>query len=114
MQWQMKLNPEKCVTLRCTRSLHHIRINKQPLQVVDQYTYLEVRLHNSMTWSRHIQDSVNKATKMLNFVRRTLYQGDPEVKATAYSTLVRPTLEYATEVWDPHQQYLINSIEMVQ
>ena len=21
MQWQMKLNPEKCVTLRCTRSL---------------------------------------------------------------------------------------------
>ena len=39
---------------------------------------------------------------------------DPEVKATTYSTLVQPTLEYATMVWDPHQQYLINSIEMVQ
>ena len=57
-----------------------------------------------------------KATKMLNFVKRTLYQCtcDAKVKATAYSTLVRPTLEYATVVWDPYQQYLINSIEMVQ
>ena len=51
---------------------------------------------------------------MLNFIKRTLYQSDPEVKATAYSTLVRPTLEYVTVVWDPHQQYLINNIEMVQ
>ena len=70
-----------------------------------------------MTWSHHIQAITNKATKMLNFVTRTLYQCDPEVKATAYSTLVRPTLEYATVVWDPvnpHQKYLINSIEMVQ
>ena len=30
--------------------------------------------------------------------------------ATAYSTLVRHTLEYATIVWDPYQQYLINNI----
>ena len=51
---------------------------------------------------------------MLKFVKRTLYQCDPEVKATAYSTLVQPTLEYVTVVWDPHQQYFINSIEMVQ
>ena len=67
-----------------------------------------------MTWSYHIQAIVNKATKMLNFVKRTLYQRGPEVKATTYSTLVRPTLEYTTVVRDPHQQYLISSIEMVQ
>ena len=51
---------------------------------------------------------------MLNFVTRTLYQCDPEVKATAYSTIVRPTIEYTTVAWDLHQQYLINSIEMIQ
>ena len=64
----------------------------------------------------HIKAIVNKAIsyKMLNFVKRMLYHCDPEVKATAYSTLVRPSLEYATMVWYPHQQYLINSIEMVQ
>ena len=36
------------------------------------------------------------------------------MKATAYSTLVCPILEYATVVWDRYQQYLINNIEMVQ
>ena len=36
------------------------------------------------------------------------------VKETAYITLVRPILEYANVVWDPHQQYLINDIEMIQ
>ena len=51
---------------------------------------------------------------MLNFAKRTLYKCDTKVKATAYSTLVRPILEYATVVWDPYQQYLVNNIEMVQ
>ena len=77
---------------------------------MDQYTYLGVRLHGSMTWSHHIQAFVNKATKMLNFVKRTLYQCDAKVKATAYSTLVRQTLEYATVVQDLYQQYLINTL----
>ena len=35
-------------------------------------------------------------------------------KSTAYSTLVTPILEYATEVWDPHHKFLIRKIEMVQ
>ena len=32
----------------------------------------------------------------------------------AYITLVRPILEYASAVWDPYQQYLINNMEMIQ
>ena len=67
-----------------------------------------------MSWTKHIQEVINKASKTLNFVKRTLYQCEPTVKATAYTTLVRPILEYANVVWDPHQQYLIDNIEMVQ
>ena len=37
-----------------------------------------------------------------------------KVKQQAYTTLVRPTLEYAAIVWDPHHQKDINSLEKVQ
>ena len=116
--WQMVLNPAKCVILNCTRSLSPslatYSINNVLLRSVEQHKYLGVLLHNSMSWSKHIQEIINKASKTLNFVRRTLYQCDPLVKTSAYIALVRPILEYASAVWDPHQQYLINNIEMVQ
>ena len=112
MQWHMKLNP---VTLRFTRSPTPCKttylINERPLQVMDQHVYLGVKLHCSVSWSHHIQVLLNKATKMLNFANRTLYKCDTKVKATAYTTLIRPTLEYATVIWDPYQQYLVNNIE---
>ena len=53
-------------------------------------------------------------SKILNFAERILHQCTSSVKETAYITLVRPLLEYASAVWDPYQQYLINNIEMIQ
>ena len=116
----MTLNPAKCVILNCTQSLSPCMaaysINNIFLQSVEQHKYLGVfnLLHNSMSWTKHIQEVINKASKTLNFVKRTLYQCEPSVKVTAYTTLVRPILEYANVSWDPHQQHLIDNIEMVQ
>ena len=116
--WQMRLNIEKCVTMTCTRSPVSTptvySIHEHPLNVVDQHDYLGVRLHSSMTWSHHIQLKVNKATKVLNLIKRTLHKCTKEVKETAYFTLVRPILEYTAIIWDPYQQYLIDSIEKIQ
>ena len=116
--WQMKLNSDKCVVLNCTKSHSTYQtnyyINDTPLKVVDQHTYLGVTLHKSMSWSHHIHIITNKATRTLNFIKRTLSKCSTDVKATAYCTLVRPTLEYAATVWDPHQSYLIEEVERVQ
>lgn len=38
----------------------------------------------------------------------------PQVKMVAYGSFVRPHLEYASSLWDPHQKCLIDKFEGVQ
>ena len=43
-----------------------------------------------------------------------LHQCPALVKSNCYTSLVRPTLEYAAAVWSPHLRYQIHQIEKVQ
>ena len=54
------------------------------------------------------------ANRTLAFVRRNLYSCPQHIKQSAYTTLVRPLLEYSSSVWDSHTKTLVNKIEMVQ
>ena len=105
-KWQMRFNISKCVTFRCYRmlspSLFTYVLNDQPISCVDQHPYLGVTLTSNMSFSPHIQKIVAKATRVLNFIKRNLYNCSKEIKSKAYLTLVRPILEYASPVWHPH------------
>ena len=50
----------------------------------------------------------------LGFLRRYLGRCATKTKSTAYTTLVRPVLEYASPVWDPHQITTTRDIEQEQ
>ena len=116
--WQMSFNVDKCVLLRFTRShsliINDYFLNNQAIQCSNVYKYLGIQLANTLSWDTHITTIVNKATRMLNFIKRNLSKCCCSIKSIAYTTLVRPILEYATEVWDPHYKCLIYKIQMVQ
>ena len=116
-KWQMRFNISKCVALRCCRmlspSLFTYVLNDQPISCVDQHPYLGVILTSNMSFSPHIQKIAAKATRVLNFIKRNLYNCSKEIKSKAYLTLVRPILEYASP-WDPHLIKDSDQIEKVQ
>ena len=76
--------------------------------------YLGVQISESLSWNAHIASTAKKASNSLAFLRRNLTSCPPDVKAQSYKTLVRPILEYASTVWDPHTTTNINQIEAVQ
>ena len=56
----------------------------------------------------------NKATRMLNFLKRHLIKCSTDTKASAYLLLVRPIMDYACAVWDPHYVTDITTLEKIQ
>ena len=79
-------------------SLFTYVFSDQPISCVDQHPYLGVILTSNMSFSPHIQKITAKATRVLNFIKRNLYNCSKEIKPKAYLTLVRPILEYASPV----------------
>ena len=116
--WQLNFNVTKCAVIRCTRSSSPVNVdyilNGTTLKLVEQHTYLGILIHKSLSWHPHIANITNKASKTLNFLKRNLSKCSLLVKASAYLTLVRPLLEYAAAVWDPHYQIDIQLLEKIQ
>ena len=63
----------------------------------------------------HIQGVCSKARKILGLLYRRYYQySDSRSLLKLYISLVCPHLDYAAQVWDPHLQKDIKSLESLQ
>ena len=65
-------------------------------------------------WKSHIQQATTKASRSVGFLRRNLRGCPSDVEAKAYTTLVRPVLEYESSVLDQYTIQQINALERVQ
>ena len=84
------------------------------MEVVRESKYLEVNISDNLHWESHISKTAAKASRTLGFVRGNLRVNLPKIKEQAYTALVRPQMEYASVVWDPHQRKDIDKLERVQ
>ena len=91
-------------------------LHGQTLETVKEGKYLGVTISNNLTWTRHTENVIGKGNKTLAFLRRNFTDCTTQVKAVTYmyTTMVRPTLEYETTVWDPYLQKDIKAVEHVQ
>ena len=118
--WDMSFHPQKCnvLTISTSRSKeqkhHDYTLHDHVLQKVSTVKYLGLTIQSDSKWNTHINNTCAKANRTLGFLRRNLRIGSESIKATAIKALVRPLLEYASSVWDPHQKQQIDQIEAIQ
>ena len=116
--WQMSFNPGKCSVLTISLKRNTVQnsytMHGQTLQHCDHHPYLGVEMSSDMSWNHHIKATTAKAQRSLNLLRRNLSGCSRETKSRAYTTMVRPILEYAGSVWDPYHQNQIDALEAIQ
>lgn len=114
----MTLNASKCKTIPFSRlhdpSMFSYRINNEVFAQVSTYKYLGVHLTHNLSWATHITNVCASASRSLGYLRRNLRSTPSNIRKLAYETFVRPQLEFASAVWSPHPNYLINMVEAIQ
>ncbi|KAI8508724.1 hypothetical protein Bbelb_138230 [Branchiostoma belcheri] len=76
----------------------------EPLEINTQHPYLGIILSHNLKWNSHIEYITAKANSTLGFLRRNLRGASRAIRAQAYTSIVRPQLEYASTVWGPHKR----------
>ena len=118
---KLTLNPTKCKTMVISRKRNSVQpyaqfvLNGRPLEQVETFKYLGIFLSSDLSWSAHIESICTKARKLIGLLYRRFYGNvDDHSLLELYSVLVRPHLEYAAPVWDPHLTKDTNKLESVQ
>ena len=124
-QWSvanfLSFNAGKCKYMTVSRKQsplvpsNPLKLFGTPLQKVDCYKYLGLLLTTNLSWSAHITSICSKAKKILGLIYRRFYgSADQTTLKQLYLSLVRPHLEYACQIWDPHlvkDQKMLENVE---
>ena len=120
LQNYLQLNAAKCKYMTISRKHspllnYQLSILNQRMEKVTEFNYLGVWLSDNMSWSTHIEKSSTRALKQVGLIYRKFYQySSPECLQQLYLSFVRPHLEYAVPVWDPHCSNHVQTLERVQ
>ena len=102
---EIKINPGKSKAVRFTKAKLKERIRfyfgDQLIPGASSFKYLGIIIRSDLNWADHVNYTLRKAWKGLNFIMRILKKGNNDTKRLAYMALVRPILEYGAVCWDP-------------
>jgi len=114
MMFNIKCNVISITNATKNKIHHQYTMDNEPFNSIDSCVYLGATVNSRLRWNQHIDQISAAANRMLGFLRRTLYRCPQHLKEKTYKTVVRPKLEYCSNVWDPHQQKYIDKLEMTQ
>jgi hypothetical protein len=117
-RWFMQFNPVKSEVLRVTnrksQTIAEYKTHGQILITVDSAKYLGLTIQKNLSWDMCIDKITKKANSTLSFLGRNISRCPTTIKAQCYSTLVRPTIIYASSMWSQAKKESIRKLYAVQ
>ena len=122
-KWLLTFHPDKCVSMTiCNasepgvehRTKRNYKLNNIKLKVSGCEKDVGIHVDEHLNFDKHISSIINTANRVLAVIRKSFEYMDCEIFSLLFKGLVRPNLEYATPVWNPHLMKHINALEAVQ
>jgi hypothetical protein len=114
--WQLNLSPNKCVVLSIGSNINPFNyyLNDVSLKRVSSVKDLGVWIDPLLTFDEHINKVCNAARQRSALIFKTFQSRNPILLFRAFNTFVRPSLEYASVIWNPCKCSSVDKIEAVQ
>ena len=84
-----------------------LRFKGEPIEVVKNHKHFGITLALDGNWTNHIDNIVSASLKQVNVLRKLKCTLSKQTLSNIFLTFIRPTLEYACEVWDGCFEQLI-------
>ena len=81
------------------------------IPITNSVKYLGVHIGSNLKWNNHISKITAKANRALGLIKRNLKEAPQTNKWIASTCMVKPILEYASQVWSPYAVGLTNSLK---
>lgn len=102
-EWGLEVNATKTKVMYITNKKEvcnlPLKMNQTVLEAVNTHKHLGVILSNNLKWSAHIDHVKSKTNKMLGLLQASSYNMPRSFLLTAYKSIIRPSLEYASPLW---------------
>ena len=88
--------------------------DKAEIEVKPHLRDLGVEISSDFTFNVHITKTVTSASRLAGWALRTFRRRGVGLMKTLWKCMIQPKLDYCSQLWSPHDQQSINSIEAVQ
>ena len=113
-KWLLKFHPSKCKHMTIGNNnigeiKYSMTLNNSihPLDIIEKQNDFGVIIDTKLPFDDHINQAVNKATKMTKIICRTFQFLDKDAFLPLYKTMVRTHFDYAIAVWYPYKKHII-------
>ena len=89
-------------------------VDNKKFRSADCVKDLGVHIDSNLSFTRNVDLAVSQAQRLSGLVFRTIRSREPDVLVPIFKSLVRPSLEYTTAVWNPRSVRHVEALEKVQ